>query len=78
MKTLLGRFTDCFPDHLPARLPPFRDVNHEIDLEPGSSRYSPPSRPAYRMSKPEIEELEKLLLTCHLAVAMAITNERRS
>ena len=58
MKTLLGRFTDCFPDHLPARLPPFRDVNHEIDLEPGSS---PPSRPAYRMSKPEVEELEKQL-----------------
>ena len=58
VNVLVESFKDCFPDHLPARLPPFRAVNHEIDLEPGSS---PPSRPAYRMSKPEVEELERQL-----------------
>ena len=58
VKDLFENFKDCFPDHLPARLPPLRAVNYEIDLDPGSS---PPSCPAYRMSKPEIEELERQL-----------------
>ena len=45
---LLLDYEDCFPERLPARLPPFRAVNHEIDLEPGTLS----SRPAYCLSKP--------------------------
>ena len=58
VQDLFENFKYCYPDHLPARLPPFLAVNHEIDLDPGSS---PPYRPAYRMSKSEIEELERQL-----------------
>ena len=58
VKDFFENFKVYFPDHLPARLPPLRAVNHEIDLDLGSS---PPSRPAYRMSKPEVEELERQL-----------------
>ena len=58
VKDLFENFKDCFPDHLPARLPPLRAVNHEINLDPGSI---PSCHPAYRMSKPEIEELERQL-----------------
>ena len=43
------------PKELPARLPPRRDMNHDIDLEPGAV---PPSRPPYRLSKPEMDELQ--------------------
>ena len=34
---LLTKFQDIFPDELPAELPPKRDVNHCITLEPGST-----------------------------------------
>ena len=34
---LLAEFQDVFPDKLPAELPPKRDVNHRITLEPGST-----------------------------------------
>ena len=55
VEALLPDYKDRFPECLPARLPPFRAVNHEIDLEPGT----PPSQPGYRLSKPELEELER-------------------
>ena len=34
---LLTEFQDVFPDELPAKLPPKRDVDHHITLEPGSA-----------------------------------------
>jgi hypothetical protein len=37
-------------------LPPKRDVEHEIDLEPG---HPPPSRPAYKLSYSELDEVKK-------------------
>ena len=37
VKDLFKNFKDCFPDHLPARLPPLRAVNHEINVDPGST-----------------------------------------
>ena len=55
VEALLLDYKDRFRERLPAQLPPFRAVNHEIDLEPGT----PLSRPAYRLSKPELEELER-------------------
>lgn len=39
-------------------LPPRREVDHEIELEPGSKL---PSRASYRMVSPRLEELSKQL-----------------
>ena len=54
----LSVFKDVFPDDLPQGLPPSREVDHKIELLPGSS---PPSRPTFRLSAPELEELKKQL-----------------
>jgi hypothetical protein len=61
---LLGAYADVFPADLPAELPPKRDVDHRIELEPGTT---PPSRPTYRLSPTELDELRKQLadLTAH-------------
>ena len=60
---LLDQHRGCFPKEFPMNLPPKRRVNHEIDTDASAK---PPSRPPYRLSQPELEELqrqlEKLLL----------------
>lgn len=58
VKRLLEEFEDVMPDELPKRLPPARDVDHEIELVPGTK---PPARAPYRMSQPELAELRKQL-----------------
>ena len=58
LAVVLRSFWDVFPDALPPGLPPERAVDHAIELEPGAP---PPSRPTYRMSFQELEELEKQL-----------------
>jgi hypothetical protein len=62
LKTISGKlekeFRDVFPDELPAGLPPEREVDHKIELVPGST---PPSRPTYRLSATELAELKKQL-----------------
>ena len=47
-------YQDVFPKSLPAGLPPERSVDHRIKLEPGAP---PPSRPTYRLSHKELEDL---------------------
>jgi len=52
---------DRYPVMDPAAKPPFpkeREVSHQIELEPGAR---PPSKPAYRLSPLELDELKKQL-----------------
>jgi hypothetical protein len=58
VQSLLATYSDVFPDELPPGLPPERDVDHRIDIVPGSE---PPVRAPYRMSIPELDELKKQL-----------------
>lgn len=46
------------PPKLPKRLPPRREVDHRIELEPGAK---PPAMAPYRMDPPELEELRRQL-----------------
>ena len=58
VQSLLNKYSDVFPDDLPAGLPPEREVDHKIEIIPGSE---PPVRSPYRMSIPELDELKKQL-----------------
>ncbi len=53
---LLNKFKDVFPEELPKSLPPKREIDHKIELVEGAS---PVSRPTYRMSPIELDELKK-------------------
>ena len=52
---VLCEFLDIFPKDLP-RLPPDRDVEFSIELEPGTA---PISRCLYRMAPKELAEMKK-------------------
>ena len=56
IESLLHKYSDVFPENLPETLPPLRNINHPIDLVPGSK---PCSKVPYRMSKVEQEEIKK-------------------
>lgn len=58
LQDLLEEFRDVLPGALPPEVPPERFISHEIELEPGSA---PPSRAAYRLPKPELDELHTQL-----------------
>jgi hypothetical protein len=54
----LAAYRDVFPSALPDGLPPSREVDHRIELIPGST---PQSRPTIRLSATELAELKKQL-----------------
>jgi len=55
IKELLKEFDDVFPKEGPMELPPFRGIEHQIDLVLGASL---PNRPAYRTNPGETKEIK--------------------
>jgi hypothetical protein len=55
---IVKEFSDIFPKSLPDELPPKRKIDHAIDLMPGAE---PPSRPIYRLTYKEMNELKNQL-----------------
>ena len=56
VQLLLKEFSDVFPGELPNKLSPMRDVQHTIDLVPGSTL---PNLPHYRLNPIEHAELRR-------------------
>ncbi|GJP47701.1 hypothetical protein CLOM_g6873 [Closterium sp. NIES-68] len=58
LATLIRKHADIFLDDLPLGLPPERDHDHTIQLEPGAQ---PTVRTQWRLNQPELEELRRQL-----------------
>ncbi|PKU66848.1 putative mitochondrial protein [Dendrobium catenatum] len=56
IQPLLQQFEDMFSSEFPSGLPPMRDVQHHMELIPGSVL---PNRPAYRLRPDEHRELQR-------------------
>ena len=55
VQEVLADFPDLYPNELLNELPPMQNIQHHIDLVPGTSL---PNLPHYRMSLTEHEELQ--------------------
>ncbi|GJP67056.1 hypothetical protein CLOP_g23928, partial [Closterium sp. NIES-67] len=55
---VVRKHADIFPDDLPAGLPPEREHDHKIELEPGAQ---PPVRTQMQLTQPKLDELRSQL-----------------
>jgi hypothetical protein len=53
---LLQGYKDVFLEETPIGLPPFRGIEHQIDLIPGAAL---PNRPPYRTNPEETKEIQR-------------------
>jgi hypothetical protein len=53
---LLQEYADVFPNDLPPGLPPFRGIEHQIDLIPGAQL---PNHAPYRTNPDETKEIQR-------------------
>ena len=58
VEDVLNRYQNVMPEDLPNELPPRREVDHKIEVKPGTE---PPSKAPYRLSQKELEELKSQL-----------------
>ena len=58
VEDVLKRYQDVMPEDLPNELPSRREVDHKIEVKPGTE---PPSKAPYRLSQKELEELKSQL-----------------
>ena len=56
LEKLIQEYRDIFPEKLPKGVPPLREVQHKIEIKPGSK---PPYQPPYRLDPAEQDELEE-------------------
>ena len=56
LELLINEYRDVFPEKLPKGVPPSREVQHVIEIEPGSK---PSYRPPYELGPLERGELEE-------------------
>ena len=56
VEPIMEEFVNVVPEEIPHGLPPLRDIQHQIDLVPGSVL---PNKSAYRISSKEHEELTR-------------------
>ena len=60
VQAILNEFANVFPKDLLASLPPWRELDHRIELVPGAK---PPHRAPYRMSPQGLDELRSNYMT---------------
>ena len=58
IEDVLKRHQDVMPEDLHNELPPKREVDHKVEVKPGTE---PPSKSPYRLSQKELEELKSQL-----------------
>ncbi|XP_020080336.1 uncharacterized protein LOC109704005 [Ananas comosus] len=71
IKVVLVDFQDVMPKELPKQLPPRREVDHAIELEPGAK---PPAKARYRMALPELEGASRCRLHSAVESTLQSTN----
>ena len=58
VEAIKKEFAGVLKEELPPELPPWREINHKIEIIPGAE---PPNKAPYRMSEEEYQELQKQL-----------------
>jgi hypothetical protein len=58
IREVLAKYKDVLTNELSQELPPKREVDHKIEVIPGSE---PPSKAPYRLNQKELFELKKQL-----------------